>query len=83
MADNEQISLSATEDRLAADKDGAIRKQLVDQLNAEAEKLSSEKNSGLSPDQFSNVDALVTAINEAIKVIELTWFKHHGSKATH
>ncbi len=83
MADNEFVSLSVTEDRLATDKDGKVKKQLIDQLNQELSDLKSKKNSGLTPDQFACSDALIAAIDDAIKVIELTWHKHHASGKQH
>ena len=83
MADNEFISLSVTEDRLASDKDGAVKKQLIDQLNQELATLKNKKNSGLTPDQFACSDALITAIDDAIKVIEVTWHKHNASGKQH
>ncbi|WP_281646232.1 EscE/YscE/SsaE family type III secretion system needle protein co-chaperone [Parendozoicomonas sp. Alg238-R29] len=83
MADNEFVSLSVTEDRLATDSDGSYKNQLIDQLNADTETLKSKKNSGLSPDQFASTEALIGAIEHAIKVIELTWFKHHMPEKQH
>ncbi|MTI15269.1 EscE/YscE/SsaE family type III secretion system needle protein co-chaperone [Sansalvadorimonas verongulae] len=83
MADNEFVSLSVTEDRLATDKDGAYKQQLIDQLNANVQNLRSKKNSGLSPDEFASTDALIDAIENAVKVIELTWFKHHMPEKRH
>ena len=83
MADNEFVSLSVTEDRLATDKDGAIKKQLLDQLNKDLSELKNKKNGGLSPDQFACADALITAIDDAVKVIELTWHKHNMSDKRH
>ena len=83
MADNEFVSLSVTEDRLVTDSDGSYKAELIDQLNSDAEALKGKRNSGLSPDQFASVDALSSAIDDAIKVIELTWHKHHASEKQH
>lgn len=83
MADNEFISLSVTEDRLATDKDGAYKQQLVDQLNAGAQDLKNKKNTGLSPEQFASTEALISAMENAVKVVELTWFKHHMPEKRH
>lgn len=77
MADNEFISLSITEDRLTADKKGEYKKELLEQLNAELVGIKNKRNSGLSPDEFACADALIVAIEEAVKVVELTWHKHH------
>ncbi len=83
MAENEFVSLSVTEDRLTTDKSGEYKQSLLDQLNADAESLRGKRNSGLSPDQFASTDALVAAIEEAIKVVELTWHKHHMTEKRH
>ena len=77
MADNEFVSLSITEDRLTADKQGTYKQELLDKLNAELTTVKSKRNSGLSPDEFTCADAIIAAIDEAVKVIELTWHKHH------
>ncbi|MCL6269003.1 EscE/YscE/SsaE family type III secretion system needle protein co-chaperone [Sansalvadorimonas sp. 2012CJ34-2] len=83
MADNEFVSLSVTEDRLATDKDGAVKKQLLEQLNSDLSELKQKKNTGLAPEQFACTDALINAIDDAVKVIELTWHKHNMSDKQH
>ena len=83
MADNEFVSLSVTEDRLTTDSDGKYKEQLLKQLNDDAENVKKKRNSGLSPDQFACADALVDAIEDAVKVIELTWHKHHMPDKQH
>ncbi len=83
MADNEFVSLSITEDRLTADKNGKHKQELLDQLNAELATIKSKRNSGLSPDEFACADALIEAIDDAIKVVELTWHKHHMTDKAH
>ncbi|MCY4472100.1 MAG: hypothetical protein OXC07_04680 [Kistimonas sp.] len=77
MDDAKQISLSVTEDRLMADANGEYRCQLLEKLAAETRDLKAHRNSGLSPSSFSCADALVKAMEEAAKVVELTWHKHH------
>ncbi len=83
MADNEFISLSVTGDRLSVDKDGKHKSELIAQLNVELESVKKKRNSGLSPDEFACADALIGAIDDAIKVIELTWYKHHMLNKIH
>ncbi len=83
MADNEFVSLSVTEDRLTTDKNGKYKAQILQQLSADAEAVKNKRNSGLSPDQFASAEALVDAIEEAVKVIELTWHKHHMTEKHH
>ena len=77
------VSLSVTEDRLATDKDGSVKKQLLEQLEKDLSDLKSKKNTGLSPEQFTCTDALIAAIDDAVKVIELTWHKHNMSDKQH
>ena len=48
----DNVSLSLTEDRLSTDADGHCRQELIDNLNAEAAKLRSSKQGGLSPEEF-------------------------------
>lgn len=76
-----QVNLSVTEDRLMTDPTGEFRKQLLEELAAEARALKEKRNSGLSPSGFSCADALVTAMEEAAKVVELTWHRHHQPQA--
>lgn len=83
MADNEFVSLSITEDRLTADKKGEYKKELLEQLNAELATIKSKRNTGLSPNDFACADAIINAIDEAIKVVELTWHKHHMTDKAH
>ena len=51
MADNEFVSLSVTEDRLASDKDGAVKKQLPG--SAEQRPFRAEKQEKWWPDTRS------------------------------
>ncbi|CAM3555521.1 EscE/YscE/SsaE family type III secretion system needle protein co-chaperone [Parendozoicomonas haliclonae] len=83
MADNDFVSLSVTEDRLSTDKDGKHKQQLLAQLNQDLDTVRKKRNSGLAPDEFACADALIDAIDDAIKVVELTWHKHHDNKKTH
>ena len=83
MADNEFVSLSVTEDRLLTDKDGKHKEQLLAQLNQDLSSVKKKRNSGLSPDEFACADALIDALDDAIKVVELTWHKHHQDGKTH
>ena len=83
MAEADNVSLSLTEDRLSTDTDGQYRQELIDSLNAEAAQLKSSKQGGLSPEEFEQTDALIKALDDAVKVIELTWLKYHKTSGTH
>lgn len=79
----DNVSLSLTEDRLSTDTDGQCRQELIDNLNAEAANLRSSKQGGLSPEEFERADALINALDDAVKVVELTWLKYHKASGTH
>ncbi|MCY4177887.1 MAG: EscE/YscE/SsaE family type III secretion system needle protein co-chaperone [Endozoicomonadaceae bacterium] len=71
------LSLSAIEDELLTDEDGSKKADIVDQMEAEINRLKKANNQGLSPEEFEQANSLITAMEESIKVIEMTWAKHH------
>jgi len=78
------ISLSSTEDELAADKDGSIKRGLISQIESEIRRLQGSDSKGLSPEEFAQSNSLLKAMEESIKVIEITWAKYHlGDKQLH
>ena len=76
----EPVNLSMVEDRLTSDTDGSYKKDLIKKLESEMTHLKNKKNSGLAPDEFEQADNLILALEESIKVIELTWFRYHKTK---
>ena len=75
--DNKLLSLSSTEDELITDEDGSWKKKLISQLESEVSRLKSSENEGLSPEEFEQSHGLISAIEDAVKVVEITWAKHH------
>lgn len=71
------LSLSSTEDDLVTDKDGAIKKGLISQLENEITRLKGPENKNLPPETFAQANSLISAMEESIKVIEMTWAKYH------
>ncbi len=71
------LSLSTTEDYLATDKDGAVKKGLIVQFKEEIDRLKSPDNLDLSPEDFEQKESLIKAMEESIKLIEMTWAKYH------
>ena len=75
--DNKLLSLSSTEDELITDEDGSWKNKLISQLESEASRLKNSENEGLSPEEFEQTNGLISAIEDAVKMIEITWAKHH------
>lgn len=71
------LSLSAIEDDLITDEDGSIKKNIVNQMEDEINRLKNANDKGLSPEEFEQANSLITAMEESIKVIEMTWAKYH------
>ena len=71
------LSLSSTEDDLANDKDGAIKNGLLSQLREEINRLKGPENKALAPEAFKQANSLISAMEESIKIIEITWAKYH------
>ncbi len=73
----DKIYLSDTEERLVQDKDGRYREELLQQLYQEATRLKSMNDKGASPEDFANIDNILTGIVAAIEVVEKNWQQHH------
>lgn len=71
------LSLSAIEDELVTDEDGSIKKNIVNQMENEIHRLKNANSRGLSPEEFEQANSLITAMEESVKVIEMTWAKYH------
>ncbi|WP_257282267.1 EscE/YscE/SsaE family type III secretion system needle protein co-chaperone [Endozoicomonas sp. ONNA1] len=78
--DSEKIHLSDLEDRLILDTDGELRDKVLKELVDEAFRLKSERDKGLSPDQFETNDKLITALIAATEVVDKTWNRHHKKR---
>ncbi|WP_252176091.1 EscE/YscE/SsaE family type III secretion system needle protein co-chaperone [Endozoicomonas sp. 4G] len=75
--DNEKVRLSGLEDRLILDTDGELREQVLQELVDEAFRLKSERDKGLSPDEFETNNKMITALMAAVEVVDKTWNTHH------
>ena len=71
------ISLSNLEDQLVLDTDGNYKLEVIGKINNELTALKKIKNSGLSPMEYKKNEKVIAALDECIKVIEITWFRHH------
>ncbi|WOG25691.1 hypothetical protein [Endozoicomonas sp. 8E] len=79
--DNEKVHLSDLEDRLIQDADGELKEQVLKELVDEAFRLKSERDKGLSPDEFEINDKMITALIAATEVVDKTWNTHHKKRA--
>ena len=81
MADNnkteDKINLSETEERLTQDVDGSFREELLHQLYQEATRLKALNDKGTSPEEFAQINSVLTGVVAAIEVVEKNWQQHH------
>ena len=84
VADNnkdEKIYLSSIEEHLTQDKDGKFREEVLSMLYNEAVRLKGLKDQGSSPDEFTRIEGLLTAVVAAIEVVDTSWQQHHKKKS--
>lgn len=66
----DQISLSELDERLLADKDGSVKKEILEKLKAYQEKVDSKINKGeLAPNEFEAAKSVSAAIREAHSIV--------------
>jgi len=74
---SEIISLSSTEDQLVLDDSGKYKEGLIGDLVSQMESLKETREQGLNPKDYKQIDALIVALANAVKTVEMTWIKHH------
>lgn len=66
----EFISLSELEERLMADKDGSVRKEILDKLKGYESKVSAKLDGGtLTPNEFEAASAMRDGIRNAQEIV--------------
>lgn len=72
------VSPSALDDRLMADKDGKVKKEIIKKLEGYAEKVKKAMNKGdLAPNQFEAAVQISEAIKQAQAIIQDRLLKDH------
>jgi hypothetical protein len=72
------INLVEMEERLAADKSGAYRDQIVDRFNGQLVELKRQVDAGLAPAEFDSAQKLNAALNAGVAVVNKVWQGLHG-----
>lgn len=67
----EFVSPSALDDKLMADKDGSVKKGIIQKLEAYGTKVKAAMNKGdLAPNQFEAAEQMSNAIKQAQAIIQ-------------
>ena len=71
--DKEDIMMTAMEERLSGDEQGAYRDEVLGLLGQEAQSIKAKMDAGLSPDEFKSASMMYEALIAAQKVVEAYW----------
>lgn len=76
---DQQIRLVEMETRLAEDRSGAYRDELLGRFGAELQALKRQIDAGLSPADFEAAQKVTAALETAMAVVKKVWQAHHAS----
>lgn len=76
---DQQLRLVEMETRLADDRNGAYRDQLLTRLESELQSLQGQIKGGLSPADFEVAEKLTAALRTAVAVVKKVWQAHHAA----
>ena len=68
------------EEKLRDDAQGELKREIEKQLNAQIAEIDKQLNSGVSPDEYTELNQVKIGLQSALVVLEKVWQQFHKDK---